>query len=188
MRTAFCITLSVIASAGVFLLLSSGCRPASPSAVTASPSALRTPAVRSTALSITAAKRVQSLPLYQQAQKACDKKLFSKAEALLEQLAASPDLSKDEIAFCKHERDLLLHPADPTHPPVPVSAPTHQEKQNSSASSDCGPRALLIACEKLGIKTSLSELTKAAGTSAKSACSAIGCSPKPAGVRRDAPA
>jgi hypothetical protein len=37
----------------------------------------------------------------------------------------------------------------------------------AAAPSDCGPRALLLACERLGVKTSLPALTKAAGTNSR---------------------
>jgi hypothetical protein len=35
------------------------------------------------------------------------------------------------------------------------------------AASDCGPRALLLACDRLGVRTSLAALTKAAGTNSR---------------------
>ena len=54
---------------------------------------------------------VQSLPLYQQAQQACQAKQYRRASDLLAQLAASASLSPEQAAFVHEQRNLCLHGA-----------------------------------------------------------------------------
>ena len=127
----------------------------------------------------TALATVQSLPLYQQAQQACKVGQFHHAAELLAQLSASASLSAEQRAFVQEQRSLCLHDAG-----LPVEERKEEEKkrrreepttshqspitnhQSPATNADCGPRALLLACERLGVKASLAQLREGAGTTA----------------------
>lgn len=123
--------------------------------------------------------RVQSSDLYRKAKLACRGKQYHHAAALLGRLALTPGLSPVEIAYCQQQRDICLRDAGVT-PTTSVIAPLHA--RNASAvtplqahvgvsalpeSADCGPRALLLVCKQLGVRTALPALRKAAGTTAQ---------------------
>ncbi|HZP80813.1 MAG TPA: hypothetical protein VFB21_04175, partial [Chthonomonadaceae bacterium] len=73
-------------------------------------SAVSVSSVRSPASS-EAVSLVQSLPLYKQAEAACQHKQFHKAARLLSRLAASPGLSAEALTFLHEQRDLCLKDA-----------------------------------------------------------------------------
>ncbi len=108
--------------------------------------------------------QVQSSSLYQQARQDCKRHDYRHAAELLKTLAAAPGLAPDAVAFCNAQRYLCLKDAglpvasSPVVASLPVRAPLD---------ADCGPRALLLVCQKLGVKTSLETLRKTAGTTAQ---------------------
>ena len=107
---------------------------------------------------------VQASPLYHQAQTACRAHDFHKAADLLKTLSASPGFTQDQIAFCQQQRDLCLKDASP----LPTSSTNAAPAPSASPrDADCGPRALLFVYRKLGVKTTLEEVRKAAGTTAE---------------------
>ena len=111
---------------------------------------------------------LQSLPLYHQAEAACQQKQFQKAARLLSRLAASPSLSADAVTFLHEQRDLCLRDAgEKVAPSVasPSPAPPTPSVSSSSVSADCGPRALALVCQRLGVSVSLARLRQVAGTS-----------------------
>jgi hypothetical protein len=113
---------------------------------------------------------VQSHPLYQQAEQACQHKQFHKAARLLSRLAASPSLSADAVTFLHEQRDLCLRDAgEKVAPSVVVvsSTPVPPSVSASSVASDCGPRALALVCQRLGVSATLARLRELAGTSEK---------------------
>jgi hypothetical protein len=111
---------------------------------------------------------VQSLPLYQQAEAACQQQQFHKAARLLSRLAASPGLSADALTFLHEQRAICLRDAGEKVPPsvavVPPPAPVPPPVSSSSVSADCGPRALALVCQRLGVSASVARLRQAAGT------------------------
>ena len=113
---------------------------------------------------------MQSHPLYRQAQQACQLRDFRSAAHLLSQLAASASLTSEQLAFVEEQRNLCLHDAG-----LPEEGKRRKEKgkreelsatnhQLPATNADCGPRALLLACEQLGVKATLPQLRQLAGT------------------------
>ena len=108
----------------------------------------------------------QALPDYQAAKRACAKGDFKGAARIMQQMQKLPGLTADERQFCAEQQKICeSHFLPPT--PAPTVSPKLASRHAANGMSglgDCGPRALLIACEKLGVKTSLAELTRLAGT------------------------
>lgn len=156
------------------LALFAGCVSRSPATVI--PASLRTSAAASTAPRQAILIHVHSLPLYQQAELACKQKRFAEAAALLQRLGAQKGLDIAEITFLQQQRVICLHDAGlpvpsstaarSTAPALPfltsVSLPA--AAANSLLDADCGPRALLLLCNRLGVKTTLHFLRQQAGT------------------------
>jgi hypothetical protein len=102
---------------------------------------------------------IRSLPEYKSAVSAFSQGSRAEAKKILRALSEKPGLSgadkqflQKQIALC--DGDTELPDAPPTKPaPIPASR------------VDCGPKALKIAAEVLGVKTEVSELRKSAGTS-----------------------
>jgi len=116
---------------------------------------------------------VQSLPLYQQAQQDCARQQYREAADALARLAADKTLSVPEQAFCQEQRAICLKDAGlsaATHkastPPLPTVSPASSPKLPPEQ-ANCGPRALLLVCEKLGVHTTLPLLQQGAGTTAQ---------------------
>jgi hypothetical protein len=107
--------------------------------------------------------QVQASALYQQARQDCKKHDYQHAAQLLEVLAKTPSLSPEACTFVEQQRTICLKDAGlPTVAPTVVSLPAR-----APADADCGPRALLIVCQKLGVKTNLEVLRKSAGTTSQ---------------------
>ncbi len=111
---------------------------------------------------------VRSSAEYQEAVRRYARKDYHCALALLDTLLSSPHRTDAECAFLVRQRVLCeraltgpssraIHPSL-TSPNLPLSA---------SAPTDCGPRALLLACRKLGIPATLDELRQHAGTNSR---------------------
>jgi hypothetical protein len=146
-----CVSLSV-------LVLATGCQTHAPH--TSSPVS-----VRPTAVIPAAVTQVQSSALYQQARQDCTRHDFRLAADHLQMLARTPGLAPDALAFVVQQREICLRDAgipSPASVVVTASAPAR-----SPADADCGPRALLLVCQKLGVKTNVETLRKSAGTTAK---------------------
>jgi len=168
-------------------LFLSGCHSSAPARVSASAVSVRamSPTSPHPDPRLQAIARVQSLPLYLQAKSSCQQHQYKQAADLLDRLASTPGLNAIELKFCREQRDLCLADAG-----MPVSLQdaktpsrsheirggradlgctkcdlatqrTHQE--SVAASADCGPRALLLACDYLDIKADLPTLSKQAG-------------------------
>ena len=197
-----------------FLLVSTlclslfGCRSSVPAPISASAASSRTHISASPDAQQSAIAHVQSLPLYKEAEAAAQQKHYTEAAGLLERLAATPGLNALEIAFCHEQRDVCLEDGG-----VAVSRPAvrpsgsvgkgRKEAQKgdedkllaaSAGSADCGPRALQIVCEKLGIRAEVETLgqkaamtqqgTSFAGLSA--ACAAVGLKAEGVQLSREA--
>lgn len=108
------------------------------------------------------ADAVRSSPLYQQARQACKRYDYRRAADLLQTLAKTPDLTPDAVAFCSTQRTLCLQEAG-LLPKKSIATPSLPVP----ADADCGPRALLLVCQKLGVRSDLETLRKLAGTTAK---------------------
>jgi hypothetical protein len=109
----------------------------------------------------------QSSPLYHQAQQDYRRHQFQEALRLLDQLGASPGLSPDALAFCQRQRSLCLSAAG-----IKTAAPLARTASLSSppvspAQTDCGPRALALICQRLGVSASVAQLRQLAGTTAR---------------------
>ena len=129
------------------------------------PAATLTPA-RSFAGSAPAVEQVQSSPLYQQARQDCTRHEYRQAADLLQTLARTPGLAPEAVAFVERQRALCLKDAGllpaPSAVPALPAAPAL-----TPADADCGPRALLLVCRQLGVKTDLQTLRHLAGTTAQ---------------------
>lgn len=82
-------------------------------------------------------------------------------------------MNAEEVAFARQQRALCLKDAGlpvPVLAPSPVLAmpflsPAHvPTRPISPAEADCGPRALSLLCQKMGVKASLPQLRQWAGT------------------------
>lgn len=151
-----------------FALLLSGCQHSSPLSP-AVPVSQRTTV--SSAPAAFSPAHVQSLPLYRQAESACQRKQYAQAATLLSRLATDTTLSAQERAFCREQQAICLRDAGlpvpayvastlPAASPV-TAAPAHPLTPEQA---DCGPRALHLVCQRLGVSASVSDLRKAAGT------------------------
>lgn len=107
---------------------------------------------------------VRSSPLYQQAREACKRHDYHRAAELLQALAKTPDLTPEALAFCNTQRTLCLQEAG-LLPRKPIVSSTPSAPV--AADADCGPRALLLVCQKLGVRSDLETLRKTASTTAK---------------------
>ena len=122
---------------------------------------------------------VRAQPLYQEAVQACQGKQYKHASDLLLRLASQPGLNAQETAFVQQQRAICLQDA---HLPVPpaaravatpaslhpsASSPRGVMSASSTRQADCGPRALLLLCQKEGVVASLPQLRQLAGTTAE---------------------
>lgn len=111
---------------------------------------------------------VPSFPLYQQAEQACQRKNYAQAVRLLQRLAVAPGLSAAQRRFVLEQRNLCLHDAGLPAPTLALAAPPavspEPNPSRSAADADCGPRALLLLSNQLGIPASLPQLRRLAGT------------------------
>ena len=107
---------------------------------------------------------MQASPLYLQARQSCKRHDYRKAADCLERLARTPGLAPETLVFVQQQRDICLRDAGllsiaPAAAKAEARLPDH-----APANADCGPRALLLLCQKLGIKTNLEALRLSAGT------------------------
>jgi len=114
---------------------------------------------------------VRTLPLWLQAQDACAKHRYADAAALLQKLAEQNGLSDSEREFCQTQvavcrKDAGLPALPVATTPASAVAIARPGKLAGAARgpSDCGPRALIILCDKLGVKADLETVTRVAGT------------------------
>lgn len=137
---------------------------------TASPAVAAAPSAEQIAVA-----HVHTFPLYQQAETACKAQRYKQAAELLQRLATLPELTADERAFVTRQQALCRKDAGL---PALSNASIHERKPSvrtiatsspavSSADVNCGPRALLLVCQQLGIRTSIDELSRQAGTNAQ---------------------
>ena len=118
--------------------------------------------VRSLSGSTEVIAQTKSSPLYQQAREACKHQDFDHAAALLQTLARTPGLAPEAVTFVQQQRNLCLKEAG-----KPVAAPViASQTARAPSDADCGPRALLLVCQPLGVHTTLETLRRAAGTTA----------------------
>ena len=127
---------------------------------------------RTTATANFSTARVQSLPLYHQAQQACSRKQYRQAADLLAHLSADKSLSAQERDFCQEQRAICLRdaglPVPPFDPRLSRPSPFPLIPARSTPDqANCGPRALNLVCERLGVRASLADLRRAAGTTAQ---------------------
>jgi len=121
-------------------------------------------AARSLSSLSSAAAQVQSSPLYQQARQDCKKHDYRRAADALQALARTPGLAPEAAAFAVQQRTICLRDAGLPPPATPV---TVDLPARFPVDADCGPRALLLVCQKLGVKTSVETLRSTAGTTAE---------------------
>lgn len=119
--------------------------------------------------------RVRAHPLYQDAVQACQDKQYKHASDLLQHLASQPSFNAQEAAFVQQQRIICLQDAHLPVPsavrraaskssPAPASFPHNARSAASAEQADCGPRALLLLCQREGIRANLPQLRQLAGT------------------------
>ena len=114
------------------------------------------------------ANRIPTSPEYKQAQEAYKRHDYSAALALLGRLASRPDLSTEERDFLTRQQTLCKNAQHPEKKTAVVAASAASPAlPKTAADADCGPRALAIACRKLGVAASVEQLRQAAGTTAQ---------------------
>ena len=153
-RSTLCVWLPLAS-----LLCFDGCAPRA----VAPPSTLH--ASHTLASSRVALLSVPTMPAYQQATQAYRRKDYRKALAMVTALLASSTLSKEDRAFLTNQQAICqnaLHPGE--NPALTASSVAVATHPKTPADADCGPRALALACEKLGVTTSVENLRQAAGT------------------------
>lgn len=99
---------------------------------------------------------VRSLPEYRNAEVAYARGDRFVAHRALLGLLRRPDLTESDRAFLGHQLTL-------TAPKTRTPSATKPHSQTTPV-SDCGPRALALACQKLGVQVDLATLTQRAGT------------------------
>lgn len=127
-----------------------------------------------------AAVGVRSLAAYRQAEAACTGKRYAKAADLLARLAGDTRLSIADRAFCREQQAICLRDANLPVPPiastpfvpasvvtVPIASAASPMRSLTPMQADCGPRALRLVCERLGVQASLPALRQMAGTTAQ---------------------
>ncbi len=105
-------------------------------------------------------------PLYQEAERDCHARQYRRAAACLKQLAATPGLTADLVAFCNQQEEICLQDAGVRAAPsksVPVAA-LPRATPTAVSDADCGPRALALVCEQQDVKANVPELRVTAGT------------------------
>jgi hypothetical protein len=142
--------------AWLFVVLLCGCRTASTVTSVSAPTS-GSPRIPSQNPSI------QRSPVYREAAALFEKKQFREAIAKLDLLTDDPDLTPADREFLKHQRQICVDAVSGKPTPV-VSAPVPASTPTSPRLGDCGPRALVIVAQQLGVKANPAELTKAAGT------------------------
>ena len=118
--------------------------------------------VRNEAFMPSAVSQVQASPLYLQARQSCKRRDYRTAADCLETLARTSGLAPEALIFVRQQRDICLRDAG-----LLSIAPASAEARlpdHTPANADCGPRALLLLCQKLGIQTNLEALRLSAGT------------------------
>jgi len=138
---------------------------------TASPAVAAPPSAEQIAVA-----HVHTYPLYQQAETACKAQRYTQAAALLQQLTVLPALTADERAFVIQQQALCRKDAGlpsssnasiPERTPSVRTIATASHPLVSTADLNCGPRALLLVCRQLGVRTTVEALSKQAGTNAQ---------------------
>ncbi|MCW3054542.1 MAG: peptidase [Chthonomonadales bacterium] len=128
------------------------------------PHALSAVSARAAAAAPSAIAQVQSSPLYRQARQDCAQRNYLYAATRLMELAQTPGLAPEAAAFVEQQRQLCLSEA---HVSAPKNSTVPSAPAPSPADADCGPRALLLLCQQLGVKTNLETLRQSAGTTAE---------------------
>ncbi len=114
------------------------------------------------ARAVNPADRVKQIPQFQQAEQEFAAGRYAAAASLVEAVERSGGLSAEELRFCRAQRNVCLRRAG--RPPVELPAEAPHPRHAGAAAADCGPRALKIAAERLGVHASVERLRKLAGT------------------------
>ena len=112
------------------------------------------------------APTVQRSPSYQRAAALFAARDYRAALAVIETIARQPGLSQADVQFLQRQRDICLAASgekgevkDATHPISALKA-----QASTLPTGDCGPRALAIIAEHLGVKAGTAQLARTAGT------------------------
>ena len=116
--------------------------------------------------SASSAPTVQRTPSYRHAAELFAAKDYRGALAAIATLAKLPGLSQTDVQFLQRQRDICLDASGKTgRVRGASSAPSTPTAQNSARSlGDCGPRALAIIADRLGVKADAAQLARTAGT------------------------
>lgn len=107
----------------------------------------------------------QTNPTYRKASECYARHDYRGALALVHAVSAQPQISRDAAAsaFLEQQARICRHALDPKvslNPP-----PTAPARRAATArQADCGPRALLLLCQRAGVRTNLADLRREAGT------------------------
>ena len=141
---------------------------------------------------LSAVASVQATPEYAKAKAECRDGRYRQAADILARLERSPSISGEQREFCRRQELICLghlgrrgetslvpnsggvrariglggRNGVAPQPPNSGGLVARTGPASPTGDADCGPRALLLACERLGVKASLPELRHAAGTSA----------------------
>ncbi len=150
-------SLSVLAVST--LLLAAGCARQGRPAAAASPPPARSPRQVASAAGPNA---VQRTPEYAEAARLYRKGDRAGASAALGRIKPGADWTAEEREYLERQKGIVEgRRADG---PSKVERRRSNGERRTAAEADCGPRALLIVCERLGVRAELAELRRLAGT------------------------
>jgi len=107
----------------------------------------------------------QTNPTYHKASECYARRDYRGALTLVRVVSAQPQISRDAAAcaFLEQQARICRHALDPKvslNPP-----PTAPARMAATARlADCGPRALLLLCQRAGVRTNLTDLRRESGT------------------------
>ena len=158
--------------AAAFSAAFTGCAASLPLAAAKHGAMARTAPGLQSNVTLIAATSVQAMPEYKAATKLCSSGKYKQAAQILNKMQQSQALSTEQRLFCERQEIICLGHLGPTAAKARTNnrisnnqiAPAHTVPKASAESVDCGPRALLIACDRLGVKATLPDLIRSAAT------------------------
>lgn len=165
---------ALVSVLGAVLLAACGCSYNAPSVKTLSVEAGAGPPSAASVQGDRSPRAVQSTPQYRQAVRFFAHRDYAHALAAVDRLLAEPQVAQDPVGsrFLRAQQAICRHALSPRAPypvarhPQDTPSPRPASLAEPTARADCGPRALLLACQALGTPATLDELRRQAGTTA----------------------
>lgn len=150
--------------AAICLLIGAGCARPTDTRTASSPRILgQQVSPRRTAASAAVCMRVQQTSMFRKAERLYAKHDKAGALAALARIQPGADWTAAEREYLERQKRIVERREVRGKGPAGVGQPPARGPR-SPEQADCGPRALLIVCEKLGVGANLDELRRLAGT------------------------